>query len=57
MPDTEPQAVADTDTLVLGEMVRETELQPLLVREGELVVDALAQDEELAETLGDPLLV
>lgn len=57
MPDTEPQADADTDTLALGEMVGETELQPLLVREGELVVDTLAQEDGLTDTLGDPLLV
>ena len=57
MPDTEPQADADTDTLALGEMVGEIELQPLLVREGELVVDTLAQEDGLTDTLGDPLLV
>ena len=57
VPDTEPQADADTDTLLLEEMVRETELQPLLVREGELVADTLAQEEGLADVLGEPLLV
>ena len=57
MPDTEPHEDADTDTLELGEIVRETELQPLLVREGELEADTLAQDDGLTDKLGDPLLV
>ena len=55
--DPEPQDDADTDTLELGETVSETELQPLLVSEGELVADTLAQDEGLTDTLGDPLPV
>ena len=38
-------------------MVREAELQPLLVIEGELVADTLAQEDGLTDTLGDPLLV
>ena len=57
VPDTEPQEDADTDTLELGEMVRDTELQPLLVREGELVADTLEQDDGLTDTLCDPLIV
>ena len=57
MADTEPQDDADTDTLELGETVSDTELQPLLVREGELVADTLAQADGLTDTLGDPLLV
>jgi hypothetical protein len=38
-------------------MVRDTELQPLLVREGELVADTLEQDDGLTDTLCDPLIV
>ena len=57
MPDTDPHEEAETETLELGEMVREAELQPLLVIEGELVADTLAQEDGLTDTLGDPLLV
>ncbi len=57
MPETEPHDDADTDALELGEMVRDTELQPLMVWEGELVVDTLAQEEGLTDALGEPLLV
>ena len=57
MPDTEPHEDAETETLELGEMVRETELQPLLVNEGELVVETLAQEDGLTDTLGVPLLL
>ena len=57
MPDTDPHEDAETETLELEEMVREAELQPLLVIEGELVADTLAQEDGLTDTLGDPLLV
>ena len=53
----EAQAEADTETLELGESDPETELQPLLVSEGELVADTLAQDGGLTDTLGGPLPV
>lgn len=57
MPETELHDVADTETLELGERVPDTELQLLLVREGELVADTLAQEDGLPDTLGEPLLV
>jgi hypothetical protein len=53
----EAQAEADTETLELGEIDPETELQPLLVSEGELVADTLSQDDGLTDALGDPLPV
>ncbi len=43
--------------LELGVMVSETELQPLLVRDGELVADTLAQEDGLTDKLSEPLLV
>ena len=57
MSETELHDVADTETLELGERVPDTELQLLLVREGELVADTLAQEDGLPDTLGEPLLV
>ena len=57
MPETEPHEDADCDTLELEDIVPDTVLQALIVREGEPVADTLAQDDGLTDALGDPLLV